>query len=42
MAKSAGVVFKLFNNYGIIDSDSLKHGEEMIPFEITSDMMARI
>ncbi len=42
MAKSAGVVFELFNNYGSINSDSFKNGEETIPFEITSDMMARI
>lgn len=40
MAKSAGVVFELFNNYGSINSDSFKQGEETIPFEITSDMIA--
>ena len=39
MAKSAGVVFELFNNYGSINSDSFKQGEETIPFEITSDMI---
>lgn len=41
MAKSAGVVFELFNNYGSINSDSFKQGEETIPFEITSDMIVK-
>lgn len=39
MAKSTGEIFELYNNYGSINSDSFKQGEETIPFEITRDMI---
>lgn len=39
MAKSTGTIFELYNNYGSINSDSFKQGEETIPFEITRDMI---
>ncbi len=42
MTKSRGVIFELFSNYGSINSDSFKQGEETIPFAITSDVIARV
>ena len=39
MAKSKGVIFELYNNFGTIISDSFKQGEETIPFEITPNMI---
>ncbi len=39
MAKSTGEIFELYNNYGSINSDSFKQGEETIPFEIARDMI---
>lgn len=39
MVKSVGKIFELYNNYGSINSDSFKQGEETIPFEITRDMI---
>ena len=39
MAKSKGIIFELYNNFGTIDSSSFKQGEETIPFEITPNMI---
>lgn len=37
--KSQGRILELHRNYGTISSDSFKHGDEIMPFEITEDML---
>lgn len=39
MAKSIGTIVEINRNYGTISTQSFKRGDELVPFEITKDMI---